>query len=81
MALSRNAQIALFISSSSLSGAARTLRSADKNNTGTDDVAGLICDVAGEVLLSLALDDIADLKSALQKNIEVSQKLLDDLGE
>ena len=81
MAISRNAQIALFIASSSLSGAARTLKSADKNNTGSDDIAGSLCTVAGEVLLSLALDDVNDLKSALVKNIEVSQKLLDELED
>lgn len=79
--LSRNAQIALFISSSGLAGAARTLKSADKNNTGSDDTAGILCDVAGEILLSLALDDVNDLKSALTKNIEVSQKLLRELEE
>lgn len=79
MALSRNAQIVLFIASSSLSGAGRTLKSADRNNTGSDDIAGSLCTVAGEVLLSLALDDVNDLKTALAKNIEISQKLIDEI--
>lgn len=81
MAISRNGQIILFIASSSLSGAARTLKSADKNNTGSDDLAGTLCTVAGDILLAVALDDIGDLKSALQQNIATSQKLLDELEE
>ena len=79
MAISRNAQIALFIASSSLSGVGRSLKFMDKNNTGTDDVAGQLCDVTGEVLLSLATNDANDLHSALTKNIEVSQRLLAEL--
>lgn len=81
MAISRNAQIALFIASSSLGGAARTLKSADKNNTGSDDIAGTLCTVAADVLLAVAIDDIGDLRSALKQNISTSQKLLDELGE
>lgn len=79
MAISRNAQIALFISSSTLGGTARTLKTLDKNNTGADDIAGNLCSVASDVLLAVATEDLKDLKAALKLNIETSQKLLNEI--
>lgn len=81
MAVGRNAQIALLIGASNLTGTGAILKRLDKNNTGTDDLAGTLLSVFSPILVAVADDDISDLRSALRLNIETSQKLLDELGE
>lgn len=79
MALSRNAQFALFLAASNLSGVGKSLKKLDKNNTGSDDLAGKLLDAFSPVLLAIADDDISSLISALELNVTISQQLIADL--
>jgi hypothetical protein len=73
-----NKKIIFLIAGSKLSGVGQTLKALDPDSKGTDDLAGNLCSIGGQVLVAVASDNIKSVRKALELNVQISQAWLDE---
>jgi len=72
-----NKKIIYLIAGSQLSGVGQTLKALDPDAKGTDDLAGNLCSIGGQVLVAVGSDNLKNLRQALELNVRLSQEWLD----